>query len=190
MKASQRRTAFGIGFVLVGLLGAYAYLSALVPATHPDHDHGILNLDSGGKLYVTKRDASRRNLVGRPGHVLVVHFFSTGAAGAAAELAGLFDLQRRLADDPGVEFVSIAQEPTFAVLDSWLQAQGLKPPRPESVVLDPSGDTTTKLNCKRPLETMVFNPEGKLSSQARGAWNWTMDGPSEIEKARSGTTIE
>ena len=189
MTITQRRLVV-TGLVVAGALAAgAAYYLSLVPATHPDHDHGILNLDAGGRLIVETRNGRTRNLVGAPGHVLVVHFFSTGAPGAAEELGSLFAYEKAAPKD--VEFVLIAKEPDFKTLDAWLAANHLEPPSPEALVLDPDGDTTMKLNSKRPLETMFFGADGKLSSQARGVTDWGGGGAeSRIAQAKAGTTIE
>jgi hypothetical protein len=190
MTPSQRRLALGGGFLLAALLFAFAYRASLVPASHPDHDHGMLNLDAGGRLIVEKRDGSERNLVGRPGKVMIVHFFATDVPGAPEELAALFAAQERLKADRGLDWVLIARKTDFAGLDAWLTANRLVPPVPESLYLDPKGETTQKLNCKRPLETMFYNPVGKLASQTRGPANWALEASSRIEEARSGGTIE
>jgi hypothetical protein len=189
MRASSRRLLFLSLFAAAAGLGAWAYWLSLVPATHPDHDHGILNLDAGGRLIAVARDGSKRNLVGRPGHALVVHFFSSKEADAAEELASLFAVQNAMKDDRGVEFVLLAKDPDFTMLDAWLKAKSLTPPVPGSLYLDPAGDTTQKLNSKRPLETMIFNPEGKLASQARGRMDWAT-AEARINSARGGETIE
>ncbi len=90
-----------------------------------------------------------------------------------------------------MEFVLIAQEPDFRTLDSWLVENRLEPPNPDALVLDPDGETTRKLNCKRPLETMFFGSDGKLSSQSRGVCDWGGgDAEARVARARSGTTIE
>ena len=73
----------------------------------------MLNLDAGGRLNVATRDGKTRNLVGRPGKALVLHFFSTSAPGAAEELAGIFRTQEELKADAGVEFVLIAHDRDF-----------------------------------------------------------------------------
>lgn len=190
MTPRRRRILFTTILGLAVLLFGVAYYTALVPATHPDHDHGIMNLDAGGRLMVTTRDGGSRNLVGRPGHVLVVHFFSTSTPGAAAELRGLAEVQKRLEKDPGVEFVLIARDPDFAKLDSWLAENKIVLPKPSSLVLDPTGVTTERLNCKRPLETMFFNPEGKLASQGRGPLDWENSALAQVDGARGGATIE
>jgi hypothetical protein len=190
MTPSRRRVVLLSAVALFTVGFAWAYWLSLVPATHPDHDHGILNLDAGGRLNVTTREGKVRNLVGRPGKALVLHFFSTSAPGAAEELAGIFRLQEQLTGDPGVEFVLIAHDRDFATLDAWLKQKGIVAPAPASLFLDPTGDTTQKLNSKRPLETMFFTAEGKLSSQARGALEWPDGAISHLERARGGEAIE
>jgi hypothetical protein len=185
---TQRRLVLG-GLIAAAVVGAAsAYYFSLVPATHADHDHGILNLDAGGRLLVTARSGKTRNLVGAPGRVLVIHFFSAAAPGAAEELSGLFAFERATKD---TEFVLIAKEPDFRTLDSWLAQNRLEPPDPDALVLDPDGETTRKLNCKRPLETMFFGADGKLSSQSRGVCDWGGgDAEARVARAKSGTTIE
>jgi hypothetical protein len=190
MTPSRRRTFLFGAFVLVFAGFGWAYWLSLVPATHPDHDHGILNLDGGGRLLVTTRAGTKRNLVGRPNKALVIHFFSTAAPGAADELAGLFRTQEALKADDGVEFVLIAKDRDFPTLDAWLKLKGLASPRPDTLVLDPDGDTTNKLNCKRPLETMFFSADGKLASQARGPLEWPEGAAAQLARARSGEAIE
>lgn len=190
MTPSRRRTYLFGTFVLFAVAFALAYWRSLVPATHPDHDHGMLSLDGGGHLNVLTRDGKTRNLVGRPGKTLVIHFFSTSAEGAASELAGIFQTQEELKADAGVEFVLLAQDRDFQTLDAWLKGKGLTPPRPATLVLDPEGDVTGKINSKRPLETMFFSADGKLSSQARGRLEWPDGAAGHIAKARSGEAIE
>lgn len=190
MTPTKRRLALGGGLAAAALLFGLAYRSSLVPATHPDHDHGILNLDAGGRLLVQKRDGSERNLVGRPGKVLVVHFFAPTVPGAAEEISALFSTQSRMKADPGVEWVLIARSPDFAALDGWLAENKLVPPAPATLYVDPKGETTQKLNCKRPIDTMYFNAEGKLASQSRGMTDWVSVAPARIAEARGGATIE
>ena len=96
MTPSRRRNVLLAAGVCVAGLMAWAYWLSLTPATHPDHDHGILNLDAGGRLIVETRSGKSRNLVGQPGHTLVLHFFSTAAPGASDELAGIFLQQEAL----------------------------------------------------------------------------------------------
>ncbi len=190
MTPAQRRFTLGGGFAAAALLFFFAWRASLVPATHPDHDHGILNLDAGGRLMVLRRDGSKRNLVGRPGKVMIVHFFSPSVPEAAGELSALFAAEERWKADGGVDWVLIARETDFPSLERWLAERKLAPPVPESLYVDPDGDTTRKLNCKRPLDTMFFNPEGKLASQTRGPANWALETSARIDQARGGATIE
>ena len=190
MTPSRRRTVLLASGVCLAAAMAYAYWLSLTPATHPDHDHGILNLDAGGRLIVETRDGKTRNLVGKPGHPLVLHFFSTGAPGASDELAGIFLQQEALKNDKDVEFVLIAHDKDFAALDAWLKEKNLVPPFPQTFALDPSGDATMKLNSKRPNETMFFAADGKLASQARGSLTWPEGAAPHLAKARSGESIE
>jgi hypothetical protein len=190
MTPSRRRNALLIAIALFGITFALAYWRSLVPATHADHDHGMLNLDGGGHLNVLTRDGKMRNLVGRPGKALVIHFFSTSAEGAATELGGIFRTQEEMKADAGVEFVLIAHDRDFQTIDAWLKEKGLTAPRPETIVLDPDGDVTSKINSKRPLETMFFTAEGKLSSQARGRLEWPDSAAPHLAKAQSGEAIE
>lgn len=186
MTIRTRRLGFIVAFVLAGALGVYAFRNSLVPATHPDHDHGIHSLDAGGRILVTTRDGKARNLVGAPGQVLVIHFFNTKAAGAADELKELLAFAPQAGE--GVDFVLIAKDEGFEVLDSWLAANGL--PRSPYFVIDADGVATSRLNCKRDLDTMFFAKDGKLTSQSRGRLSWTSQGPLEIRKAQAGESIE
>jgi len=190
MTPSRRRTVLLAAGACLAVAMGYAYWLSLTPATHPDHDHGILNLDAGGRLIVETRDGKTRNLVGKPGHPLVLHFFSTGAPGASDELAGIFLQQEALKNDKDVEFVLIAHDKDFAALDAWLKEKNLVPPFPQTFALDPSGDATMKLNSKRPNETMFFAADGKLASQARGSLTWPEGAAPHLAKARSGESIE
>jgi hypothetical protein len=190
MTPSRRRTVLLGTIVLFAVSFAWLYWRALTPATHQDHDHGMLSLDGGGHLDVLTRDGKGRNLVGRPGKTLIIHFFSTAAAGAAPELGGIFRTQEEMKGDAGLEFVLIAQDRDFPTLDAWLKANSLTPPQPSTLVLDPDGDVTSKINSKRPLETMFFTAEGKLSSQARGMLEWPDGALSHLARARGGEAIE
>jgi hypothetical protein len=190
MTPSKRRIVLG-----VALAGAFAgiflaYRSSLVPATHADHDHGILNLDAGGHLDVETRDGRGRNLVGAPGKVLVVQFIDPDDGAAAQELRELFAYQGTRGQDASAEIVVLVKTDSFAALDAWLAKNGLVPPVPASLTVDPEGKTTLKFNNRRPLETMFFGPDGKLASQARGRLDWKLDARRRIAEAGAGASIE
>ena len=136
------------------------------------------------------RDGKGRNLVGAPGKVLVVHFVDPEDGAAAAELRGLFAFQGSLGQDARTEIVVLVKTESFAALDSWLAKNGLVPPVPASLTVDPEGKTTLKFNNRRPLETMFFGPDGKLASQARGRLDWTLDARRRVAEAGAGASIE
>ncbi len=190
MTPSKRRLVFAVVFVGAFAGFFFAYRSALVPATHADHDHGLLSIDAGGHLEVETRDGKGRNLVGAPGKVLVVHFADPADGAAADELRSLFAFQGALGQDARTEIVVLVKTDSFAALDGWLAKNGLVPPVPASLTVDPEGKTTLKFNSKRPLETMFFGPDGKLASQARGRLDWTLDARRRIAEAGSGASIE
>ena len=190
MTPSKRRLVFAVVFVGAFAGFFFAYRSALVPATHADHDHGLLSIDAGGHLEVETRDGKGRNLVGAPGKVLVVHFVDPGDGAAADELRSLFAFQAALGQDARTEIVVLVKTDAFAALDAWLAKNGLVPPVPASLTVDPEGKTTLKFNSKRPLETMFFGPDGKLASQARGRLDWTLDARRRIAEAGAGASIE
>ncbi len=189
MTPSRRRLVLAV--VLVGAFAGFflAFRSALVPATHADHDHGILNLDAGGRLEVLLRTGKTRNLVGAPGKVLVVCFVDPADEAAAEELRGLFAFQASRKEDPEAEVVVLVATPSFASLDAWLAGNGLVPPVPGSLTVDPEGKTTLRFNNRRPLETMFFGPDGKLASQARGRLDWRLDAARRIAAAAAGEGI-
>jgi len=186
---SKRRLVLGL--VLLGAFAGFffAFRTALVPATHADHDHGILNLDAGGYLEVLTRGGGTRNLVGAPGKVLVVTFVDPADPAAPDELRGLFAFQEARKGDDSAEVVVLVKAPSFEALDAWLAKNGLVPPVPASLTVDPEGKTTQKFNNRRPLETMLFGPDGKLASQARGRLDWTLEANQRIAAAAAGESI-
>ena len=190
MTPSKRRTVLAV-VLLAAFAGFFlAFRSALVPATHADHDHGLLSIDAGGHLDVETRDGRGRNLVVAPGKVLVVHFADPTDPAAADELRALFTFQETVKGDPGTEIVVLVNTPSFGELDAWLARNGLVPPVPSALMVDPEGETTKKFNSKRPLETMFFGPGGKLASQARGRLDWALDARRRIAEAAGGASIE
>ena len=76
MKAATRnRLILGVVLAVAGAILAYNMFFALTPPRHADHDHAIAKLDAGGFLWVEATDGKRRNLVGVPDKVLVLHWF-------------------------------------------------------------------------------------------------------------------
>ena len=189
MTPSKRRLVLGL--VLVGAFAGFffAFRTALVPATHADHDHGILNLDAGGYLEVETRGGGKRNLVGAPGRALAVTFVDPADPAAAEELRGLFAFQEATKGNEDAEVVVLVKTASFAELDAWLSKNALVPPVPASLTVDPEGKTTLKFNNRRPVETMFFGPDGKLASQARGPLDWTLEARQRIAAAAAGEAI-
>jgi hypothetical protein len=186
---SKRRLVLAVALVAAFAAFFLAFRTALVPATHADHDHGILNLDAGGYLEVETRDGRGRNLVGAPGKVLAVVFVDPADPAAAEELRALFAFQASGAAGAEAEVVVLAKVPSFAALDAWLAQNGLVPPAPASLTVDPEGKTTLKFNNRRPVETMFFGPDGKLASQARGRLDWALEARQRIAAAAAGEGI-
>ena len=139
---------------------------------------------------MSTREGKHRNLVGRPGKPFVLHFLVPEAPGASEDLAKLFEAEKKLSSLGDSEILVVTKAKDFPSFDAWLAANKIEPPRPSEIVLDSSGEATTKLNCKRPIETMIFTADGKLSSQSRGPFEWGADLSGLLERARAGVTLE
>ncbi|MEO6323894.1 MAG: hypothetical protein ABIT01_18150, partial [Thermoanaerobaculia bacterium] len=112
------------------------------------------------------------------------------ALGSGAEQRALFEFVKKLPPKAPIEIVTLVKAPDWAAVDAWMAANQLTAPDAGSVLLDRDGETTLKLNSKRPLETMFFNAEGKLSSQGRGHLEWGADAVEHLGRASSGATLE
>jgi hypothetical protein len=169
MKAATRnRLILGAVLAVAGAILAYNMFFSLTPPRHADHDHAIAKLDAGGFLWVEAAGGARRNLVGIPGKVLVLHWFDpqtvdlSEQTAAAAFAAGF-------ADDPMVDFLFIAQAPTWDGVKATATGAGI----PENLLyLDENGRTGDLCGVRRIPETLVFDPAGFLAHQARGPVNW------------------
>lgn len=167
-KSLQRVVLTVVVLGLVAVVGV-TYWQSLVPAVHTDHDHGLENIDGGGFLRVEKVEGGRRNLVGRPDRVLILHWFEPGASPSAAELPHLIDYARSVADDPDVEVVLTAVGFSSASTLEWAQQHGV----PTGMLYaDPKGETANLMGVRRLPETFIYDPEGHLAHQARGPMNW------------------
>lgn len=182
---TRRRLVTGailsIGIAFLG----WIYVQSLVPAVHEDHDHGLENIAGGGFLRVDAVEGGRRNLVGRPGHVLVLHWFRLGTPEAAAELPLLVDYARSVADNPAIEVAMIAVgTPRKQVLE-WARAHSVPTAR---LYADPDGKTARLIGVHRTPETLLYDPDGQLFHQARGPMDWThADTRAAIAAAAHGT---
>lgn len=164
------------------VIGIQMYYST-TPPRHPDHDHAIANLDAGGFLRVVGPDGKKRNLVGRPENVMVLHWFDPTAADTS-EQARVAAWAAEAADDPGVEVLFIASAPSRSGLDEWASQVGVPTDR---LYLDRDGKTGDLFGVRRLPETLVYDPAGRLAYQAKGPAPWTPDGvPAQVERAKAG----
>lgn len=155
--------------VLLVTLGGWAYIHSLVPAVHPDHDHGLENLAGGGFLRVQRLEGGTRNLVGRPGRVLILHWFEIGSATSGSEVPALVDFSRQMASDKDIEIVLVAMGKTREQVLAW--ARNYSVPT-ENLYADPDSKTAALIGVRRTPETFFYDPEGQLAHQARGPVKW------------------
>ena len=167
----RRLVTSAILVIGIAFLG-WIYVQSLVPAVHEDHDHGLENIAGGGFLRVDAVEGGRRNLVGRPGHVLVLHWFGLGTPETAAELPLLVDYARSVEHEPDVEVVMIAVgTPRKQVLE-WAREHAVPTAK---LYADPDGKTARLIGVHRTPETLIYDPEGQLFHQARGPMDWSHD---------------
>jgi hypothetical protein len=183
MKDRVSRTVVPALFVVAGAVIFWDMYRSQTPPAHADHDHAMASLDAGGFLWVERADGGQRNLVGRPGKVLVLHWFDP-AASSGEEQAAAAAYARSVADDPGIEVALIAVAGSWRDLSSWADAAGI----PRSLLyLDTGRRTGEIMGVRRLPETVVYDPAGNLAHQTRGATEWSDRGlRARIEAARAG----
>jgi hypothetical protein len=108
---TRNRLLIGAVLILAGGFIATQMYFSLTPPIHADHDHAIASLDAGGFLWIRSIDGDRRNLVGRPGHVLVLHWFDPTASDTE-EQSHAAELAAKYVDDDSVEFLFVARAPS------------------------------------------------------------------------------
>lgn len=155
--------------VLLVAVGGYTYFQSLVPAIHPDHDHGLDNIAGGGFLRVEHVEGRTRNLVGRPGRVLILHWFELGTPASVSELPSLVDYSQRVAGDRDIEVLMIAIGKKRQEVLSWARAHSVPM---EGLYVDREGKTAALIGVRRNPETLIYDPEGHLAHQARGPLDW------------------
>ena len=170
MALPPRRLISIAALVALVAIGGWTYFHNLVPAIHQDHDHGLENIAGGGFLRVERREGGSRNLVGRPGRVLILHWFELGSAAAASELPSLVDYSQRVAGDRDIEIVLIAMGKQRQEVRAWAQAHGVPV---ANLYADPESKTAGLIGVRRNPETLIYDPEGHLAHQARGPMNWS-----------------
>jgi hypothetical protein len=151
-------------------VGGWAYFNSLVPAVHEDHDHGLENIAGGGFLRVERVEGGTRNLVGRPGRVLILHWFELGSPGAVNELPALVDFARQVADDRDIEVVLVAMGKKRGDVLAWARAHGVPT---ANLYVDPASKTAGLIGVRRSPETLIYDPDGHLAHQARGPMDWS-----------------
>ncbi len=180
----SRRVVFSVVFLIVAALLGWTYYRSLVPAIHPDHDHGLENIAGGGFLRVEAVEGGTRNLVGRPGKVLILHWFELGTRAGVADLPMLVDYAHSIAGDPGIEVVLIAVGQRRAAALAWARDHGV-PTR--NLYVDPQGKTAALIGVRGFPDALIYDPEGHLVHQARGPMDWTSpDTRAAIEGFKAG----
>lgn len=169
MTLPRRKLVSIIAIVLLVAVGGWTYFHSLVPAVHPDHDHGLENLAGGGFLRVERLEGGTRNLVGRPGRVLILHWFEIGSASSGSEVPALVDFSRRMAGDKDIEIVMVAIGKSREQVLAW--ARNYTVPT-ENLYADPESKTAALIGVRRVPETLFYDPEGHLAHQARGPMKW------------------
>jgi hypothetical protein len=180
---TRNRLILGAALAVVGAVIAYNMYFSLTPPRHADHDHAIAKLDAGGFLWIEGTDGKRRNLVGVPEKVLVLHFFDPESADLSEQQAAAI-YAAGAADDPMIDFVFIAQAPSWQGVRSIADSAGIPADR---LYLDQEGRTAHLCGVRRIPETLVFDPKGFLAYQARGPVSWRGSTiTAQIERAKRG----
>jgi hypothetical protein len=168
--------------VVVGFIGVQMFYS-LTPPRHADHDHAMASLDAGGFLRIQAFDGGRRNLVGKPGRVLIMHFFDPKAVNSS-EQAQASRFAASLSDDRAVDVLFVARADSWDGIAEWAQRVGVNTAH---LYLDPEGRTSDLLGVQRWPETLIYDPKGLLVRQAKGSMDWSSpDLRAEIQRAKAG----
>jgi hypothetical protein len=184
MKVETRnRLIIGVLFVLAGGFIGYQMFFSLTPPRHADHDHAMATIDAGGFLWLDQFGGGRRNLVGRPGKVLVLHWFDpTSESRVEQSQASRFAVA--VADDPMVEVLFVAHADSWDGLAEWASAVGVPT---DHLFLDEEGRTGELMGVRRIPETLIYDPAGVLAYQARGPVDWSGSAlTARIERAKAG----
>lgn len=88
------------------------------PARHAEHDHAIAKMDACGFQWVENADGKRRELVAKPGRVLVLHWFDQAAACHSEETPAA-RFVAIVPHGPMVEVLIIEGAPSWEVLEAW-----------------------------------------------------------------------
>ena len=169
----KQRYVLAVIFCAVAAVVGYNMYFSLTPATHADHDHGLANLDAGGFLRLEREDGGKRNLVGRPEKVLVLHWFTPDSPEAAAEVPALLEYAASVREDAGIEVVLVASRSEWPAVREFADRMGA----PMGMVYrDATGRTGDLFGVRRIPETLIYDPNGRLAHQARGLADWASAG--------------
>ena len=181
--AVRNRLIIGAAIMAAGVFLAVQMYYSQTPARHADHDHAIAKIDAGGFLWVEGSDGNRRNLVGRPELVLVMHWFDPTSADSSEETAAA-QFAASMAGDPMVDILFVADAPSWEGIEAWADSAGVPM---ELVYLDAKGKTGDLFGVRRLPETLIYDPAGLLAHQARGPMSWSGARLSaQIEQIKSG----
>jgi hypothetical protein len=183
MKDRVTRTVIPALFLIVGAFIFWDMYRSQTPPAHADHDHAMASLDAGGFLWIERTGGRERNLVGRPGKVLVLHWFdpvSTDGSEQAAAAA----YARSVAGDPAIEVALVAVASSWQQVMGWAETAGVPP---GLLHLDRDRRTGEIMGIRRLPETVVYDPAGRLAYQARGTADWgSHDLAARIGAAKAG----
>jgi hypothetical protein len=180
---TRNRLIIGAIVVVAAVVIGYNMYYSQTPPRHADHDHAIAKINAGGFLWIEGADGSRRNLVGRPEKVLVLHWFDPTSQ-SLAEQAAAARFAADVSGDDGVEVVFIALAPSWEGLREVAEEVGIPI---DSLYLDRKGKTANLCGVRRLPETLIYDPSGVLAHQARGPISWTRGGiGAQIQRARAG----
>ncbi len=168
MKGPPLRLVLAAVFVIGGGLIFWDMYHSQTPPAHADHDHAMATLDAGGFLWITGPEGDRRNLVGRPGKVLILHWFDPSTSDGR-EQRNLAEYALAKAGDPMVDVLFVAVAPSWDGLESWAAANGVPV---DLLFIDPGRKTGELMGVRRIPETLIYDPGGRLAHQARGPAEW------------------
>ena len=113
--------------------------------------------------------SDRRNLVGRPDKVLVLHWFDTASSSASEQLQAA-RYAESVAGDQMVEVLLIGRGESPSAVAGWAESNGLPT---EHLYFDKDGRTGDLIGVRRYPESLIYDPGGRLAHQARGPMSWS-----------------
>lgn len=180
---TRNRLILGAALIIAGSLIAYNMFFSLTPPRHADHDHAIAKLDAGGFLWVEHAEGKRRNLVGIPGKVLILHWFDPHALDLTEEQTAA-SFAAKYSEDSEVDFLFIAQASGWDGIKTNTAGVGV----PEKLLyLDDDGKTGDLCGVRRSPETLIYDSKGFLAYQSKGPAPWTGSSiRTQIDRAKGG----